>query len=420
MLNCKVLLKFILPVCIIFLFSCKDEEGKPAPTINGISPSAGSFDMEVTITGSNLGEDAEIKFNGLSAEVLQASQDELIVKVPAGASTGPVTLTRDGATLNGPTFTYYNIYIIGDEHDAQNNRVIPKVWTNGLGTPLATVANNSTSQTSKITIVNSDIYIAGNIWNGSRFTPGYWKNSIFNPLTDGSVESTCSDIFVDGDDVYVSGIKHDGTKWRATYWKNGVAIPLPTDEFDYSEATSITAANGHVYVGAYAGDYPDTFFPLYWKDAQENLLTGSAAANDIQVNGSDVRIVTSHWWGTNPLPVTYWKNSDFLNLTTGTQHGGANTIALDGSDIYVAGFEVESSNNFNPVAKVWKNGTGTNLFQGLQDSKAIGVTILDGNVIVSGQIKVGQNFAIYYKFNDQLVMVTNGESSIDVKGLAVK
>ncbi len=396
---------------------------KPTPIIDSIDPSAGSFKMEVTITGSNFSEDSngnKIMFNGREAEVLSVAENKLIVKVPSDASTGPVSLTIDGGTVNGPTFSYYDIYIIGDEHDEPNNRVIPKIWKNGVSTALTEVPNNSNSMTSKIMIVNSDIYIAGNIWGGDRFTPGYWKNSIFNPVTDGSAVATCSDIFVDGNDIYVSGIIHDGTKWSATYWKNDVRVLLPTDELDYSEATSITVANGSVYVGAFVGDYPDTFFPLYWKDGQENLLTGNASVNDIQVTETDVHVVGSNWWSGNSVPVTYWKNSSPQYLTTGARPGGAVGMTFDGSDVYIAGFEEEVANNFLPKAKLWKNGSETSLIQGLQDSIAAGVMILDGNVIVAGQIKNGQNYAIFYKFNDQIVMVTNGESSIDVKGMVAK
>ena len=79
-----------------------------APVITAISPDTGQRGTEVKITGENFSPVANentVKFNGVTAAVKAATTTELIVDVPATATTGPVTVTVNGMTATGPDFT---------------------------------------------------------------------------------------------------------------------------------------------------------------------------------------------------------------------------------------------------------------------------------------------------------------------------
>ncbi|MFP8488611.1 IPT/TIG domain-containing protein [Gracilimonas sp. Q87] len=79
-----------------------------APDITGISPTSGTTGTQVTITGSNFSATAsenDVQFNGVRAELNSASSTQLVAFVPASATTGPVTVTVNGQTATGPTFT---------------------------------------------------------------------------------------------------------------------------------------------------------------------------------------------------------------------------------------------------------------------------------------------------------------------------
>lgn len=80
-----------------------------APTISGMTPTAGPIGTQVTIAGANFGTSVSVAFNGVLAPiqntVTSGGQTVLFVQVPAGATSGPVTVTTNGQTVVAGTFT---------------------------------------------------------------------------------------------------------------------------------------------------------------------------------------------------------------------------------------------------------------------------------------------------------------------------
>ncbi|AKQ47101.1 hypothetical protein TH63_17980 [Rufibacter radiotolerans] len=83
----------------------------PAPTITSLSPSSGPVGTIVRITGTNLSNPTSITFNGTTAlEFGEIDANNLQVKVPAGATSGPLVVTTAGGEAQamfyvGPTIT---------------------------------------------------------------------------------------------------------------------------------------------------------------------------------------------------------------------------------------------------------------------------------------------------------------------------
>jgi len=96
------------------------------PTLTSISPETGKVGEEVVITGTDFSttpSENMVKFNGTEATVTEATETSLTVIVPAGASTGNVTVTRDRES-NGVMFTVTVSYSIvvpisADEDDVE-------------------------------------------------------------------------------------------------------------------------------------------------------------------------------------------------------------------------------------------------------------------------------------------------------------
>ena len=71
------------------------------PTITSFTPTSGMIGTSVTITGTNFSiipENNEVQFNGTSATVTSSSATSITCLVPAGASTGPISVTVAGQT----------------------------------------------------------------------------------------------------------------------------------------------------------------------------------------------------------------------------------------------------------------------------------------------------------------------------------
>lgn len=79
------------------------------PIVFAMSPRTGGVGSRVQLDGINFGETTganTVRFAGnATATIISASATQLIVEVPAQAVTGPVTVTKDGKTGIGPTYT---------------------------------------------------------------------------------------------------------------------------------------------------------------------------------------------------------------------------------------------------------------------------------------------------------------------------
>ena len=77
------------------------------PNITGLNPASGIVGTSVTITGANFGATqgtSTIKFNGTAATPTSWGATNIVVKVPAGATTGNVVVTVGGVASNGVSF----------------------------------------------------------------------------------------------------------------------------------------------------------------------------------------------------------------------------------------------------------------------------------------------------------------------------
>src|SRR5439155_1203479 len=68
------------------------------PTITSFTPTTGPTGTSVTISGTNFTGATAIRFNGVSASFTVSSATAIQATVPAGATTGPLTVTTPGGT----------------------------------------------------------------------------------------------------------------------------------------------------------------------------------------------------------------------------------------------------------------------------------------------------------------------------------
>ena len=84
------------------------EDGTPEPTISDVSPLSGTVGTAVTVTGTNFGAAPAVRFNGTLAagSTVNPLGTSISTTVPAGATTGTVTVTAPGGVAgSGSPFT---------------------------------------------------------------------------------------------------------------------------------------------------------------------------------------------------------------------------------------------------------------------------------------------------------------------------
>jgi sugar lactone lactonase YvrE len=104
----------LLFIVLLLAAACKkgnSSDDTPAgdPVVNSINPATGPYGTKVTIDGNHFAAaagDNKVEFNGKAAVVTEAAVNKLVVTVPKGAGTGPVTVTVNGKKVTGPAFTY--------------------------------------------------------------------------------------------------------------------------------------------------------------------------------------------------------------------------------------------------------------------------------------------------------------------------
>jgi hypothetical protein len=210
-------------------------------------------------------------------------------------------------------------------------------------------------------------------------------------------------------DIYVAGDENG----LVLYWKNGKAIPIENRPSYYS-ATAIAVDGSNIGAAVTRTELRwDHFSSKYWKNGQEVKLGTYSGATSIALSGSDVYVAGWEWEGsatseyaTSAAIAKYWKNGQPVALTNGTKEAYANSIAIADNDVYVAGHE-------GNVAKYWKNGQTVLLTNGINQAFAASIAVVGSDVYVAGS---EGGIAKYWKNGVAVLLSQGNATSIAVAG----
>jgi len=166
----------------------------PPPNISSISPTSGPIGAVVTIIGTNFGPTvgtrvSGVTFNGVAARTNSWSDTQILVPVPAGATTGNVIVSISGVASNGVLFTVTAAPAI--------TNLSPTAGPVGTSVTISGSDFGSSQGTSTLT------------FNGTTATPTSWSStSIVVPVPTGATTGNVV--------VSVGGVASNGVAFTVT------------------------------------------------------------------------------------------------------------------------------------------------------------------------------------------------------------
>lgn len=328
------------------------------------------------------------------------------------------------------------VYIAGFTRDA-NGRQYAAYWKSGQLTKLTNGTGRDEART--IAVSGYDVHVGGFKMIGVNRVAAYWKNGQQMQLNlTGNYSGKATEVYAIktvGNDVYIFVTQPNRMSTSDPlyyyYYKNGnpVKILISDDEIrgefrgvtrGYKSEHFFVTANGDVYEAGVVADYDDSRDRVvYWKNghrvterASEKLQKTNASVQVTSIyvtpNG-DVYIAgnkpTGKTASETKIQAVYWKNGNEVTVTTNLWNTYTSSIFVDGSNVYVAGYETKAPSHFS--AMYWKNGIKTilhNYDTDQYDASTASIATGFGTVYVAGLHK------------SQLYWVNGREAKLDQAG----
>jgi len=105
-----LILSLVLPLCLLILPTASSNHANPSassacPTVDGMNPTHGNIGTSVLIGGTSFTDVSAAKFGNVEATFIINSDTRMTVIVPAGAPTGPITISKNGCSdVQTPSF----------------------------------------------------------------------------------------------------------------------------------------------------------------------------------------------------------------------------------------------------------------------------------------------------------------------------
>ena len=96
-------------------------QGLGISTINPVNFVAPAMDTLTGIGFSTMASQNIVRFNGQTATVVSASDTQLVVQVPAGTTSGPVSIQVGGLSASGPAFSTAAVYTLAGGNPGSSN-----------------------------------------------------------------------------------------------------------------------------------------------------------------------------------------------------------------------------------------------------------------------------------------------------------
>ncbi len=330
-----------------------DGQTIPAPAITGFSPGTGPVNTVVTITGTNFASASSVRFNGANAAFTVDSTLQITATVPAGATSGAITVTTPGGvassagsfTVNSvPTpdlvlaVTHTSTFFQGDSGD-----VYTIVITN-IGTAAST---GMVSVTNILPAGLTATAISGTGWTPNLsstsctradslgMAAGYPPITVTVTVTAGAAASVTNTATVSGggDTNLANNTASDPTTVQAA------SAPAVVTSTASVVTPSSATVNGTVD--------PNNQTATSWFEYGMTTSYGATGAVSGTLTGTTAQVVSATLTGLNPGLTYHYRVSatNILGAASGMDQTFATAVGGGGSVTTLAGWDVSTLTN---------------------------------------------------------------------------
>jgi hypothetical protein len=187
------------------------------------------------------------------------------------------------------------------------------------------------------------------------------------------------------------------------YFINDVATTLGNTTTEKIYGEDLEVVGNDVYVLASRLQNPAAgYFAVIYKNGVEIQSIAPVAGvyyNSLAVSGTDIYLAGREFPSSGIPKNIQWKNGTVTALTTnsGPNATEANTydMTISGNDVYIAGYETATVPPYNRLPKYWKNGTAVTLSANAGSTYAVHRIIVNGIDVYCAGIE--DNKPVYWK-----------------------
>jgi YD repeat-containing protein len=332
----------------------------PAPSIGSLSQSSGSIGTPITIDGSNFLDtqgSSTVKFNGTAATPSSWSATEIVIPVPAGATTGNIVITVLGQASTGVGFTV---------------TTAPSI--SGLSPTSGQVAVMVTVSGSNFGSTQGSNYLT---FNGVTATPITWSSSqIKAPVPSGATSGPVV--------VNIANGPSNGQTFSVTAGP-GITSVAPTNGGIGASVTVVGAGFGATQGSNTVKFNGTTASAVSWSDSQivASVPTGATTGNIV---------VTVAGVASNGVSFTVTSGISISSITPTSGNTGSSVI-IAGSGFGTS--QGGSTVNFNGASGTVTSWSGTSI----SVSVPAGAVSGPASVTVGGATSNGVNFTVAPKIS---------------------
>jgi hypothetical protein len=277
---------------------------------------------------------------------------------------------------------------------------------------LISIENGIKGEIAVVKLPNSseEVILTANITRGAATTKKDFSLTVvpYNDLD----SSTDEQAYLVGYQLKPSGTYVAGY-WNKDLWTGTELLPL--DSTDQIELSTVIMLDNDVFALGRIRHYKDLAAPNSWQDTAGYWKNGAWTPLELPFASQESRVISIAKSGSdiyalsyNPVRAGYWKNTQWVNLSDDPSYVVGNSIAISGSDVYVAGKQI-ISDGLN-AGGYWKNGSWTELQPQSALNAPLNISVQGDEVYISGNTA---NTAGYWK-NGDYVSIPNPESGLYV------